>query len=124
MASITSEQTSYLRFCDEAGNKEKNGANDYTDAVFPTNTILCLGGDAGVPKMKIKFQGMNGTHTADEVDITYNIAKYGLPTVLNEMVKLIQKPGMTMIDVCDVNLDIRGSETFAQPAACVINCTD
>ena len=94
MASITSEQTSYLRFCDEAGNKEKNGANDYTDAVFPTNTILCLGGDAGQAKMKIKFQGMNGTHTADEVDITYDIANYGLPTVLNEMVKLIQKPGI------------------------------
>tara|TARA_R100000278_G_scaffold9073_2_gene10999 strand:+ start:3969 stop:4355 length:387 start_codon:yes stop_codon:yes gene_type:complete len=128
MASITSEQTSYLRFCDEAGNKERNGSGDYTDAVLPTNTILCLGGNAANAKMQMNFQKMNGTAGADTVTMDYLIATYGLPFALNELVKQIQKPGMTVIDIADVNTGFVFSDVINlggnTPVVCTIAVAD
>ena len=120
----TTELCNYLRFCDTAGNKVKTGSGNYTDIVIPTNTILAIGGDAAAAKVKILFQAVNGSATDDSVDIDYDISKFGLPFVINEIVKFIQKPGRGVIDICDVNTGFRFNDVLASPAACTINVQD
>lgn len=120
--SLNTEVVSYLRFCDTAGNKTKTGSNNYTDLVIPTNTILAIGGDAGAAAIKIVFQSVKGDSTDDSVDMTYDITRFGLPHVINEIVQAIQKPGGGVTTVCDANTGVVC--TPALTGACTINVQD
>lgn len=122
MANNVKGLSNYLYFSDVTTASTKTGANDYTDVMIPTDTILGIFAVHNAKAIDILFKSLHGDNDHDRVAITVDNTNLSIPQICNELVKFIQAaPGGKMLKVCDVRNGIFALEEIT---ACAITVQD